>query len=67
MTSPRYNGGMTKKPEEMTMEEHADAWAKDTMDKPPERGTAQWDAMYEKWIEYAFGEFASLHDMQTRT
>ena len=45
---------MTK---ELTLAEHAESWWMEQGKDVPERGTEEWNIMYEKWIEFAFAEF----------
>lgn len=43
-----------KNPEAMTLAEHAEAWWREQDKEVPLRETAEWQTMYEAWIEYAF-------------
>lgn len=44
-------------PRKMTLSDHAEAWWKEQGKAVPRRGTTEWQAMYEQWIEYAFADF----------
>lgn len=48
----------TNKPEHtLTMADHAEAWQTERGRKVPKRGTPEWQAMYEEWVEFAFQDF----------
>lgn len=47
-------------PHEMTLGEAAEAWWKCQGHLLPERGSEDWQRMYECWIAYAFEGFAEL-------
>ena len=38
----------------MTLADHAEAWWKEHGRRVPRRGSAAWDRMYLRWINYAF-------------
>jgi len=42
--------------ENATLADHAEAWAVETGQLIPERGSKEWDELYERWIVYAFDE-----------
>lgn len=42
---------------EMTMADHAEAWARESGETPPERGTHEWERLYKAWHEFAFADF----------
>ena len=42
---------------EMTLDDHAEAWAKENGQTPPKRETPEWNVFYTKWVEHAFAEF----------
>jgi len=42
---------------DLTLAEYAELWCKDRGIAVPERGTPEWDTMYERWIDYAFADF----------
>jgi hypothetical protein len=39
---------------EMTLADHAEAWWREKGKTVPPRDTAEWQAMYETWVEWAF-------------
>lgn len=39
---------------ELTLAQHAEAWWNEQGKTVPPSNTPEWEAMYEKWIEYAF-------------
>lgn len=41
----------------MTLADHAEAWTREQCAPVPPRGTAEWQAMYERWHEWAFRDF----------
>lgn len=41
-----------------TLAEHAEAWARESGEVVPERDTPEWQALYERWVEYAFADLA---------
>jgi hypothetical protein len=41
----------------MTLAEHAEAWWSEQGKEVPKRDTPEWQAMYEKWIDFAFADF----------
>lgn len=41
----------------MTFADHAEAWWREQGKRVPRRKTKAWQAMYEKWIEFAFADF----------
>jgi hypothetical protein len=43
--------------EDMTLEEHAEAWWKEQGKIVPARGTSEHDAMYKAWCSFAFKDF----------
>jgi len=47
----------TKSPDQMTLADHAEAWTREQGQPVPERDSAEWRAMYEKWIAWAFQDF----------
>jgi hypothetical protein len=47
----------TKSPDQMTLADHAEAWTREQDQPVPERDSAEWRAMYEKWIAWAFQDF----------
>lgn len=46
-----------KSTEEMTLQEHAEAWTREQGKEVPERGTPEHEKMYRAWIDYAFEGF----------
>lgn len=42
-----------------TLADHAEAWWVEKGNEVPEKGTAAYNGMYEKWIEFAFAGFGS--------
>ena len=46
--------------EEPSLADHAEAWWREKDFTVPERGSKEWWAMYEKWIDYAFQQMESL-------
>lgn len=45
---------------EMTLADHAEAWWEEQGNRVPKRDTAEWGAMYEQWVEYAFEDFRDV-------
>ena len=45
-----------KTDEEMTLAEHAEYWWRQEGKEVPPRGTDQWQAMYETWVNWAFSK-----------
>ena len=43
--------------DEMTLADHAEAWQLKRGKTVPPPDTPEWQAMYEKWIEFAFADF----------
>ena len=43
---------------DLTFSEHAELWYTEQGNIVPEKGTKEWDDMYEKWHEFAFADFA---------
>ncbi len=41
---------------EMTLADHAEAWWRENGRTLPPRGTAEWQAMYETWVDWAFAD-----------
>lgn len=42
----------------MTLADHAEVWAhKNNVPIPTDKESAEWQYMYEKWIDYAFSDF----------
>ena len=41
----------------MTLAEHAEIWWLKQGEVVPPHSTPEWQAMYEKWIEFAFADF----------
>lgn len=39
---------------EMTLADHAEAWARETGKTVPPRKTPEWQALYESWHAFAF-------------
>ena len=39
---------------EVTLADHAEAWASENGEDVPERGTKAWKDMYSRWITFAF-------------
>lgn len=54
-TSKFYNGRI-KEGKELTFADHAEAWTSEQGLEVPERGTPEWEEMYEKWHEFAFSD-----------
>ena len=44
-------------PENMTCAEHAEYWWREQGETVPPENTPEWQAMYEKWIDFAFADF----------
>jgi len=42
---------------ELTLSDHAEAWQRGRGEQVPERDSAEWDTMYQDWIDFAFGSF----------
>ena len=49
---------------DLTLADHAELWARENGLDVPERETAQWAKMYERYIEWAFADFAELEDAE---
>jgi len=45
--------------DDLTLADHAEMWASESGETVPVRGTAEWSAMYERWIDFAFEGFES--------
>jgi hypothetical protein len=41
---------------EMTLADHAEYWCRKKGKKVPRRGTAEWQEMYETWVNWAFAD-----------
>lgn len=41
-------------PQKLTFADHAEAWIRDQIRKVPERGTEEWESLYEEWVAFAF-------------
>ena len=41
---------------ELTLADHAEAWARENGEDVPVRDTPEWQVMYERWIDYAFSD-----------
>jgi len=39
---------------ELTLADHAELWFAEQGNVIPDRGTPEWQTMYEKWVEFAF-------------
>ncbi len=47
---------MSSNPDDMSFEEHAIAWCiEEGRDIPPPK-SPEWDKMYAKWVDFAFGD-----------
>ncbi len=44
---------------EMTLADHAEAWWRESNNIVPNRGTPEWDNMYEQWIDFAFADMTT--------
>ena len=42
---------------ELKLADHAELWFQECGNVVPERETPEWNAMYAKWIGYAFADF----------
>ena len=51
---------------EMTLADHAEAWQRERGEHVPERDSPTWDAMYQEWVDFAFAEFNSIHNLPAR-
>ena len=45
-------------PDSTSLPDIAEDWAKSEGREVPPRGTPEWQAMYEAWVNYAFAGFA---------
>lgn len=52
----RWNSENSWADPEMTGADHAKAWARENGETIPDPGTPEWDALYERWNEFAFSE-----------
>jgi hypothetical protein len=40
---------------QLTLADHAEAWQRERGEAVPERDSAEWDSMYQEWVDFAFG------------
>ena len=45
--------------QEMTLADHAEAWAREQGCHIPNRDTKEWIILYEEWVTWAFADFVS--------
>lgn len=51
---------------EMTLADHAEAWQRGRGEHVPERDSAEWDTMYQDWVDFAFGSLTpSVENLAT--
>jgi hypothetical protein len=50
--------------ENATLADHAEAWAVETGQSVPDRGSKAWDEFYTRWIVYAFDSPKELEDAE---
>ena len=52
---------------EMTLADHAEAWQRERGEQVPERDSAEWDTMYQDWVDFAFVDFTpSIENLPAR-
>lgn len=52
--------------QETTLADHADAWWREKGNEVPDRGTAEWQKIYEAWAAWAFADLRGPDKLRPR-